>query len=92
MISRQFVRWRDPDSNRGHHDFQGVAGQRFGPSKALQIADSEFGRSRRDAVGLGRFPARLGLRERLEVPIVCSDRRPAVLPSGANCEPKQFPR
>jgi hypothetical protein len=21
-ITRQFVRWRDPDSNRGHHDFQ----------------------------------------------------------------------
>jgi hypothetical protein len=20
---RSFLRWRDPDSNRGHHDFQG---------------------------------------------------------------------
>jgi hypothetical protein len=24
-ICRYFLRWRDPDSNRGHQDFQGVA-------------------------------------------------------------------
>ena len=24
-ITRHFLRWRDPDSNRGHHDFQGGA-------------------------------------------------------------------
>src|SRR4051794_29349373 len=25
LISRAFVEWRDPDSNRGHHDFQSCA-------------------------------------------------------------------
>jgi hypothetical protein len=29
-VCRHFVRWRDPDSNRGHHDFQGARRKRDG--------------------------------------------------------------
>jgi hypothetical protein len=28
---QDFFRWRDPDSNRGHHDFQSLRPGRFGP-------------------------------------------------------------
>jgi hypothetical protein len=30
-------RWRDPDSNRGHHDFQAVGQNRLDTRKSLQI-------------------------------------------------------
>jgi hypothetical protein len=66
-ISRHFVEWRDPDSNRGHHDFQGVAAQRMWPRKTLQISRFSVARARRDAVGYARFGACLGLRRGLEV-------------------------
>src|SRR5664280_1405644 len=39
--------WRDPDSNRGHHDFQGRADMPGRDGKALQIGRSQVGRAAR---------------------------------------------
>jgi hypothetical protein len=41
-ICRYSLRWRDPDSNRGHHDFQGVAGERSYPRRSCKSGVSEL--------------------------------------------------
>jgi hypothetical protein len=38
---RAFSKWRDPDSNRGHHDFQGVAGDLFRPRSTCKSPGSK---------------------------------------------------
>ena len=52
--SRRFAgipcEWRDPDSNRGHHDFQGLAAERFSPQNTCRSVVSM--RRHRDAVPL----------------------------------------
>jgi hypothetical protein len=37
-LGRQKTKWRDPESNRGHHDFQGRASGPENTRKVLQIA------------------------------------------------------
>jgi hypothetical protein len=37
---RRIPEWRDPDSNRGHHDFQGVVGKRVGAQNACKSSVS----------------------------------------------------
>src|SRR5256885_9868986 len=49
--SRAFVRWRDPDSNRGHHDFQSCAlpaelSRRGGSAMLARVYDQASQRSR----------------------------------------------
>src|SRR5829696_3353080 len=36
-VLQAFLRWRDPDSNRGHHDFQSCAPERPEGSKSLVV-------------------------------------------------------
>jgi hypothetical protein len=55
-------RWRDPDSNRGHHDFQSEPAHRRTATKGLQIAKSPM---RVVAVG---FTAVCGIYPRLWAP------------------------
>src|SRR5664280_315720 len=53
LLSRPKERWRDPDSNRGHHDFQGRDGSLVGAGKVLQIGQPRVGRAARPYL---RFP------------------------------------
>jgi hypothetical protein len=64
-----FRRWRDPDSNRGHHDFQGLAVR---SARLRETWKTRCSRSRDSAAlpaGFPRLRAGSGLRGRREVPI-----------------------
>jgi hypothetical protein len=65
--------WRDPDSNWGHRDFQGVARQRSYSRKTLQI--TLFPRSilRHEYRRFAWLPVGLGLRGCVEVPMSRGD-------------------
>jgi hypothetical protein len=55
--SRQFVEWRDPDSNRGHHDFQAPGTSRQKVLVCRRFAERRCGL---DAGGFLRFAVGLG--------------------------------
>ncbi len=60
-LCRDLYRWRDPDSNRGHHDFQLAPQPLLLQGKVLQECGSEQQILGLDTAGFGWIRAGLGL-------------------------------
>jgi hypothetical protein len=68
-VCSHFSKWRGPESNRRHHDFQGGSTWPLWATKSLHTALSPLGRYHVDSCGYPRIPLGLGREGPFHVPL-----------------------